>query len=434
LLKIVLADIKGIATISVIILSRFREATITNTASIIFNKEVLLPASSRGDKGVVNLQNLGFKKVIVSGLILGSSLLCGSTARGQTYYVQPGDSLYLIAARYGTTTAALQQANSLTATTIYAGQAIKILPAASSGTKMGLTYITSPGDSLYLIAKRYGISVTLLKQANNLTSDTLLAGKQLVIPTTTGISSTDVTHQVQAGESLYLIAKQYGVTVDALKAANQITDNSILTGQTLKIPPSIGTTATTGSVTHVIKSGDSIYYIAQKYGITIEALLKANYLSSSSVLYPGQKLTIPAVGSSSSNSSGTVYANYVISQSDLGLFSRLVSAEANGESFAGQVAVAATILNRLTDSRYPKTISEIVYQVVDGYYQYSPVLDGRINEAATASAYQAVLQAIAGWDPSNGANGFYNPDKTTSLWVRSQTITATIGNHVFFSN
>jgi LysM repeat protein len=387
---------------------------------------------------VVNLQNAGFQKIIVSGMILGFLLLWGNTARGQTYYVQPGDSLYLIAARYGTTAAALQQANSLTIATIYAGQAIKISPTISSGATSSLIYITSYGDSLYLIAKRYGITVTQLKQANDLTDDVLISGIRLVIPTTTTVStgSTGVTHGVQAGESLYLIAKEYGITVAALKTANQITGNSILTGQILKIPTSTVTTAATGSVTHVVKSGDSIYYIAQKYGIAMDLLLKANYLSSGSVLYPGQTLTIPAVSSNStsSNSNGTVYADYVISDSDLELFARLVSAEAGGETFEGQVAVAATILHRLTDSRYPDTIAEIIYQVANGYYQYSPVLDGRINETATVSAYRAVQQAISGWDPSNGANGFYNPDKTTSLWVRSQTVTATIGNHVFFSN
>jgi N-acetylmuramoyl-L-alanine amidase len=392
---------------------------------------------------VVNLQNLSFKKVIVSGLLFGASLWWGSTATCQTYYVQPGDSLYLIAARYGTTTTALQQANRLTTTAIFAGQAIHIAPTTGPSLTSSFTYITNTGDSLYLIAQRYGVSVTQLKQVNNLTNDILLTGKQLLIPTAAGSSPTGGIHEVKAGESLYLIAKQYGVTVAVLKAANQITGNSVLIGQTLKIPTagaSQTSTAAISSATHVVKSGDSIYYIAQKYGVTTESLLQANYLSNSSVLYPGQKLIIPtAAGSSSSNnnnnssSNGTVYGKFAINQSDLELFARLVSAEASGESLVGQVAVAATILHRLTDSRYPKTIAEIVYQVVDGYYQFSPILDGRINETATVSAYQAIRQAIAGWDPSNGAIGFYNPDKTTSQWVRSQTVTTTIGNHVFFS-
>jgi LysM repeat protein len=391
------------------------------------------------------LENVGFKKVIMSGVILGVSLLLANAARGQTYYVQPGDSLYLIAARYGTTIAALQQANSLTTSSIYPGQALMLSPTVSSatagsGATTSLAYITRPGDTLYLIARRYGITVAKLQQANNLTGDALLTGVKLIIPTAAESGAASMNHQVQAGESLYLIAQKYGITVAALKAANQLTDTLLLVGQALTIPTVGATTDVTGgtdaAVTHLVKSGDSIYYIAQKYGITMDALLEANCLSSTSVLYPGQKLTIPEVATQSVtavSSGGTVYGKYVISQSDLELFARLVSAESGGETFEGQVAVAATILNRLADTRYPKTISGIIYQVVDGFYQYSPVLDGRINETATASAYQAVRQAIAGWDPSNGANGFYNPIKTSSQWVRSQTVTATIGNHVFFS-
>jgi N-acetylmuramoyl-L-alanine amidase len=111
---------------------------------------------------------------------------------------------------------------------------------------------------------------------------------------------------------------------------------------------------------------------------------------------------------------------------------RLVSAESAGEPFQGQVAVAATILNRLEDPRYPNTIPGVVYQVESGRYQYSPVLDGRINLPATPGAYQAIEQALTGADPSNGANGFYNPAKTTNQWVRMQPVTATIGGHVFF--
>jgi N-acetylmuramoyl-L-alanine amidase len=122
-----------------------------------------------------------------------------------------------------------------------------------------------------------------------------------------------------------------------------------------------------------------------------------------------------------------------LSQRDIDLLAKLVTAESDGEPFEGQVAVAATILNRLQDPLYPKTIPGIIYQVDNGRYQYSPVLDGRINQAASASAYRAVLLACSGWDPSNGANGFYNPTKTTNQWVTSQPVTVTIGRHIFFN-
>ncbi|MCW3489952.1 cell wall hydrolase [Dethiobacter alkaliphilus] len=117
---------------------------------------------------------------------------------------------------------------------------------------------------------------------------------------------------------------------------------------------------------------------------------------------------------------------------EMDLFARIVHAEAEGESFEGQVAVAAAILNRVRSDRYPNTMTGVVYQVEGGYYQYSPVLDGRINRPAGESAKRAAQEALDGNDPSWGATGFYNPAKTSNQWVRQQPVTRTIGGHVFF--
>ncbi|HEX3046462.1 MAG TPA: LysM peptidoglycan-binding domain-containing protein [Bacillota bacterium] len=312
------------------------------------------------------------KKVSLSLLaLLVLSICCAGIVWGQTYYVQPGDSLYSIATRYGTTVSALQTANGLRSGIIYPGQALNIssvpgpAPAPSSN-----YYTVRSGDTLFLLAQKFGVTVSDLKRSNNLYSDYLTVGKTLVIPVSAP-SQSGSSYQVQYGDTLYLIANRYGISVNTLKAANGIYGNEIRPGQTLKIPA------------------------------------------------PG-------------NSSGS-NSNPYLSQTDLDLLARLVSAEAGGESFEGQVAVAATILNRLQDPRYPKTVPGIIYQVDNGSYQYSPVLDGRINLPASSSAYQAVQSAISGWDPSRGANGFYNPDKTVNQWVRSQPVTAVIGNHIFFS-
>jgi len=131
---------------------------------------------------------------------------------------------------------------------------------------------------------------------------------------------------------------------------------------------------------------------------------------------------------------------------EMDLFARLVYAEAAGEPVLGQIAVAASVLNRLADPRYPDTLEEVIMQKVwvggKAYYQYSPVLDGRIWELnpetmpeAYAASFRAIYAAIAGQDPSLGATGFYNPDKVPpdpNLWVRQQTPTVKIGNHQFF--
>ncbi len=373
------------------------------------------------------------KAGLVSFLVIGSITLSSSVVFGQTYYVQPGDSLYTIAARYGTTATALQQANGLGSTALYPGQALNVGSGSSgSNGSTSSAYKVRSGDTLYLLSQRFGVSVDAIKSANNLSGNSLMVGQQITIPQSGGSgtsgSTTTTTYKVQNGDTLYLIAQKYGISVAALQSANGLSGTSLWIGQSLKIPLSANGSTGSGSSTYTVKSGDTLYLIAQRYGITVDALRQANSLWSDS-LYLGQSLKIPSgsSGSGGNSSSGS------ISQSDLNLLARLVTAESDGEPFSGQVAVAATILNRLSDPRYPKTIPGIIYQVDNGSYQYSPVLDGRINTQASASAIRAVESAIGGWDPSNGANGFYNPAKTTNAWVRSQTVTAAIGDHVFFS-
>ena len=307
------------------------------------------------------------RKLFLS-LVLGSLSMTIGTVWAQTYYVQPGDSLYKIAARFGTSVTALQQNNGLKSTVLYPGQALKITSSgAASGS--GWVYTVKSGDTLYLLAKKYGTTVASLKSANNLSSDYLWIGQRLTIPSGAAPASGAI-YRVQPGDSLYLIAKKYGTTVDALKKANGLSGSYLWVGQTLKIPASGGAASVSG--------------------------------------------------------------NLRLSQSDIDLLARLVTAEAGGEPYTGQVAVAATVLNRLKDPRYPNTVPGIIYQVDNGRYQYSPVMNGRINLPASPSAYKAVQDALNGWDPSNGANGFYNPSKTTNKWVRSHPATASIGNHVFF--
>jgi N-acetylmuramoyl-L-alanine amidase len=119
------------------------------------------------------------------------------------------------------------------------------------------------------------------------------------------------------------------------------------------------------------------------------------------------------------------------SQRDIELLAKLVYAEARGEPYTGQVAVAATVLNRLNDPRYPKTVSEVIFQIVDGYYQYSPVADGQIYLTPDTTARSAVNDAISGVDPTGGATTFYNPSKTNDKWVRSRPYVTTIGSHIF---
>ena len=135
------------------------------------------------------------------------------------------------------------------------------------------------------------------------------------------------------------------------------------------------------------------------------------------------KATLEKMGifSSSSKSSGSV------SSSSLNLISRFVYAESRGEPYKGQVAVAAVILNRVKDSRFPNTVSGVVYQ--SG--AFTCVSDGQINLSPNDTARKAAQDAMNGWDPTYGAIYYFNPNTATSKWIWSRPMTVTIGKHRF---
>ncbi len=115
--------------------------------------------------------------------------------------------------------------------------------------------------------------------------------------------------------------------------------------------------------------------------------------------------------------------------SNVYLLARIISAEARGEPYQGQVAVGAVILNRIQHPSFPDTLSGVIYQ--DG--AFTAIVDGQFNEAISNSAYQAARDALNGWDPSGGAIYYYNPAKTTNKWIRSRPVIKIIGNHRFCS-
>lgn len=113
--------------------------------------------------------------------------------------------------------------------------------------------------------------------------------------------------------------------------------------------------------------------------------------------------------------------------SDLYLLAKCIHAEARGEPYSGQVAVGAVILNRVKSSKFPNTISGVIYQP----YAFTAVADGQINLEPNTSAYNAARDAMNGWDPSYGALYYYNPNTATSSWIWSRTVLVTIGKHKF---
>lgn len=115
------------------------------------------------------------------------------------------------------------------------------------------------------------------------------------------------------------------------------------------------------------------------------------------------------------------------SSNDLNLLARCVYAEARGEPYTGQVAVAAVVLNRVKNASFPNTIAGVIYQP----YAFTAVDDGQINLTPNSTAYKAAQDALNGWDPTYGCLYYYNPATATSSWIWSRQTVLTIGKHVF---
>lgn len=124
-----------------------------------------------------------------------------------------------------------------------------------------------------------------------------------------------------------------------------------------------------------------------------------------------------------SGSSGSGQYN----SNDVYLLAKVIAAEARGESYVGQVAVGAVVLNRVEHSSFPDSIAGVVYQ--SG--AFSCVNDSNWSVAPTAESQKAARDAINGWDPSGGAIYYYNPAKTSNQWIRSRPVIVTIGSHLF---
>ena len=147
------------------------------------------------------------------------------------YIVRAGDTLWLLAQRFGTTVAEIKALNNLTSDMLSIGQVLRIPSPGGGGGGGGssFAYTVRAGDTLWLLAQRFGTTVEAIMQLNGLTSDALSIGQVLQIPGTVS------TYTVQAGDSLWLIAQRFGTTVERLRTLNNLTGDTIFVGQTLKV-------------------------------------------------------------------------------------------------------------------------------------------------------------------------------------------------------
>ena len=271
----------------------------------------------------------------------------GSNENTQTYVVKSGDTLWGIANQFGLTVANLKAMNNLSSDTIFVGQQLKVkggstttpapdptpTPDPTPDPGNSSVYTVKSGDSLWGIANKNGVSVANLKAWNNLSSDMIFVGQKLTIKGGTGTvtppttpptgntgnnngntGSTTGTYTVVSGDSLWAIANKNGVSVANLKAWNNLTTDTIFVGQKLTIkggattaptnpttpPAGNSNNGSTTSGTYTVVSGDSLWAIANKNGVSVANLKAWNNLTTDTI-FVGQKLTIK--GGTTNNSS-----------------------------------------------------------------------------------------------------------------------------------
>ena len=270
------------------------------------------------------------------------------------HIIKKGDTLYGLASKYNVSVEKIKHINSLKNDMLKLGQHLFVpdyrgmVSEQEPETFNQITYIVKAGDTLYKVASSFGVSVADLKQLNHLSSNSLYVGQQLVIgkispsnstpPKNTNNTSSSnnntsnfTYYKVQSGDTLWKIAQKFGVSVNSIKNTNNLSSNSLALGQQIKIPISSASNTSSNSTSSVskqkykVKAGDSLSAIAWIFGTTVDAIKKANNLSSN-VLSIGQMLIIPSknattitetpkdtknntsnTNSSSNNSSSQVY-------------------------------------------------------------------------------------------------------------------------------
>lgn len=168
------------------------------------------------------------------------------------------------------------------------------------------------------------------------------------------------------------------------------------------------------------KTRDAVKYFQRKNGLTVDGRVGAKTAAALGVTLSGSGGT--GAASASTAASGSSYVS-----ADHRLLAKLVYAEARGEPYKGQVAVAAVVLNRVASSSFPNTVSGVIYQ--SG--AFSCVSNGSINASPNSACIRAALDALNGWDPTGGCLYYYNPRTAKDSWIFSRTVRTVIGNHSF---
>jgi len=227
---------------------------------------------------------------------------------------------------------------------------------------------------------------------------------------------------------LVMVAGVAGV-VGAVGTVSSMNNEPIAEPTVARIESVYGATANIKDVQTKLKKWG--YYTGAVDGINgpktkaaVKAFQKKYGLTQDGIVGP---LTAAKMGLSVSNTntSGNKGTNY--NTNDRYLLAKVIYAEARGESYTGQVAIGAVVLNRVRDSRFPNTVSGVIYQP----WAFTAVNDGQINLEPNQAAYQAADDALNGWDPTYGCVYYYNPQTATSKWIYTTKKVTQIGKHIF---
>jgi D-gamma-glutamyl-meso-diaminopimelic acid endopeptidase CwlS len=239
---------------------------------------------------------MNFRKLIISGAV-SIGILLGSVSIGYaqdiSYTIRPGDTFWIISRKYGVPMDRLMAVNNANQNTVlYVGQKI-VIP-----TDYGIIHTVRAGDTFWIISQKYGVSLSSLMAANNATEKTVLnIGDKIIVP-----PKPHITYTVQPGDTYWIISQKYKVDINTLMAYNGANKNTILyVGQKIKIPQSgtSGSISPAGSKPYVtykhytVQKGDILWDIAIKFGIPFNELLKVNNLNEQSILNIGDVIKIP---------------------------------------------------------------------------------------------------------------------------------------------
>ena len=254
------------------------------------------------------------------------------------------------------------------------------------------THTTVKGDSLYKISQNYDTTVANLMVANNFKNYDLSIGQIINIP--------NVKYIVQSGDTLFKISQKYNISLFSLRQANNIWTNYIYVGQVLEIPLSAAE----------IKE-EPITPIVKEPEIVKEPVIEKPVVEETVVEQPKESSQ-----------------NYTAEELDL--LARLIMAETESQPYEAKVAVGSVVMNRVKSGLFAPTISGVINQNINGYYQFTPVENGWINSPANEDSIKAAKEALSGVDTTNGAL-FYYDDSTTNQWILSKPIAVQYGRMIY---